>query len=197
MRRPACRRFAHVARPAVGRTTRRHPVAAHCALVTRSDIVASHACHGSNVREIFFDLYDRHERAHAGRANIRRLRNVTIKRGRTSAHAVAAGRSNRLAAGAASLVQGCCRFATGLESTLVSSISRRAMAPGALDLTEFPCRVWALDQQSPLGHPFIAVFRSWHCFTNWQTLPSENSHPIGQFRLTACCVRPLGRLNQR
>jgi hypothetical protein len=29
--------------------------------VTRSDVVASHACHGSNVREILFDLYDRHE----------------------------------------------------------------------------------------------------------------------------------------
>jgi hypothetical protein len=26
------------------------------------DVAASHACHGSNVREIFFDLYDRHER---------------------------------------------------------------------------------------------------------------------------------------
>jgi hypothetical protein len=30
-------------------------------LVTPSDVVASHACHGSNVREILFDLYDRHE----------------------------------------------------------------------------------------------------------------------------------------
>jgi hypothetical protein len=29
--------------------------------ITRADIDASHACHGSNVREIFFDLYDRHE----------------------------------------------------------------------------------------------------------------------------------------
>jgi energy-coupling factor transporter ATP-binding protein EcfA2 len=29
--------------------------------ITRADIAASHACHGSNVREIFFDLYDRHE----------------------------------------------------------------------------------------------------------------------------------------
>lgn len=29
--------------------------------ITRADIVASHACHGSNVREIFSDLYDRHE----------------------------------------------------------------------------------------------------------------------------------------
>lgn len=29
--------------------------------VMREDIAASHACHGSNVREIFFDLYDRHE----------------------------------------------------------------------------------------------------------------------------------------
>ncbi|MEO7403715.1 MAG: hypothetical protein ABIU95_08615 [Burkholderiales bacterium] len=30
--------------------------------ITPSDVAASHACHGSNVREIFFDLYDRHER---------------------------------------------------------------------------------------------------------------------------------------
>ncbi len=30
--------------------------------ITTADIAASHACHGSNVREIFFDLYDRHER---------------------------------------------------------------------------------------------------------------------------------------
>ena len=30
-------------------------------LITRADIAASHACHGSNVREILFDLYDRHE----------------------------------------------------------------------------------------------------------------------------------------
>ncbi|MCI0332005.1 MAG: molybdopterin-guanine dinucleotide biosynthesis protein B [Planctomycetes bacterium] len=30
--------------------------------ITRADVAASHACHGSNVREIFFDLYDRHER---------------------------------------------------------------------------------------------------------------------------------------
>ena len=29
--------------------------------ITRTVIAASHACHGSNVREIFFDLYDRHE----------------------------------------------------------------------------------------------------------------------------------------
>jgi hypothetical protein len=29
--------------------------------ITYSDVAASHACHGSNVREIFFDLYDRHE----------------------------------------------------------------------------------------------------------------------------------------
>ena len=29
--------------------------------ITISDIAASHACHGSNVREILFDLYDRHE----------------------------------------------------------------------------------------------------------------------------------------
>jgi hypothetical protein len=29
--------------------------------VAAADVAASHACHGSNVREIFFDLYDRHE----------------------------------------------------------------------------------------------------------------------------------------
>lgn len=31
--------------------------------ITEADVVASHACHGSNVREIFFELYDRHERS--------------------------------------------------------------------------------------------------------------------------------------
>jgi energy-coupling factor transporter ATP-binding protein EcfA2 len=40
-------------------------VAALCARVstaiTPADVAASHACHGSNVREILFDLYDRHE----------------------------------------------------------------------------------------------------------------------------------------
>jgi hypothetical protein len=30
--------------------------------ITAQDTDASYACHGSNVREIFFDLYDRHER---------------------------------------------------------------------------------------------------------------------------------------
>jgi hypothetical protein len=30
--------------------------------IARDDVAASHASHGSNVREIFFDLYDRHER---------------------------------------------------------------------------------------------------------------------------------------
>src|SRR3954471_19800405 len=34
--------------------------------VTADDIAASHACHGSNVREIFFDLYDRHEQRRRG-----------------------------------------------------------------------------------------------------------------------------------
>jgi hypothetical protein len=29
--------------------------------IAPADVAASHACHGSNVREIFFDLYDRHE----------------------------------------------------------------------------------------------------------------------------------------
>jgi len=32
------------------------------ASVATADIDASHACHGSNVREILFDLYERHER---------------------------------------------------------------------------------------------------------------------------------------
>jgi hypothetical protein len=31
-------------------------------MITRADIAASHACHGSNVREILSDLYDHHER---------------------------------------------------------------------------------------------------------------------------------------
>lgn len=31
-------------------------------VITPADVAASHACHGSNVREILFDLYDRHER---------------------------------------------------------------------------------------------------------------------------------------
>jgi hypothetical protein len=39
------------------RLTRRVP-----SPVTPSDVAASHACHGGNVREILFDLYDRHER---------------------------------------------------------------------------------------------------------------------------------------
>ena len=30
--------------------------------ITTEEVAASHACHGSNVREIFFDLYDRYER---------------------------------------------------------------------------------------------------------------------------------------
>jgi len=30
--------------------------------ISPTDVTASHACHGSNVREIFFALYDRHER---------------------------------------------------------------------------------------------------------------------------------------
>jgi energy-coupling factor transporter ATP-binding protein EcfA2 len=29
--------------------------------ISRTDVAAIHACHGSNVRETFFDLYDRHE----------------------------------------------------------------------------------------------------------------------------------------
>ena len=35
--------------------------------ITRADVAASHACRGSNVRELLFDLYDRHEAA--GSAN--------------------------------------------------------------------------------------------------------------------------------
>jgi energy-coupling factor transporter ATP-binding protein EcfA2 len=35
--------------------------------ITRADVAASHACRGSNVRELLFDLYDRHEAA--GNAN--------------------------------------------------------------------------------------------------------------------------------
>jgi hypothetical protein len=34
--------------------------------VSPADVAASHACRGSNVREIFFDLYDRHERYRTG-----------------------------------------------------------------------------------------------------------------------------------
>jgi hypothetical protein len=30
--------------------------------ITEADVADSYACHGGNVREIFFDLYDRHER---------------------------------------------------------------------------------------------------------------------------------------
>jgi hypothetical protein len=30
--------------------------------ITPADVAASHACHGANVREIFFDLYDLHEK---------------------------------------------------------------------------------------------------------------------------------------
>jgi hypothetical protein len=33
-----------------------------CTPIILADVAASHACYGSNVREIFFDLYDRHER---------------------------------------------------------------------------------------------------------------------------------------
>lgn len=29
--------------------------------ITAADVAASHACHGSNIRELFFALYDRHE----------------------------------------------------------------------------------------------------------------------------------------
>jgi hypothetical protein len=34
--------------------------------IASSDVAASLACHGSNVREIFFDLYDRHEQLRRG-----------------------------------------------------------------------------------------------------------------------------------
>jgi hypothetical protein len=36
--------------------------------ITPKDVAASHACHGSNVREILFDLYDRHEQQRRRRA---------------------------------------------------------------------------------------------------------------------------------
>jgi hypothetical protein len=43
-------------------------LAAHVSTpITPADVAASHACHGSNVREIFFDLYDRHERLRRAR----------------------------------------------------------------------------------------------------------------------------------
>jgi hypothetical protein len=39
--------------------------------ITAADVAASYACHESNVREIFFDLYDRHERLRrAGRTRL-------------------------------------------------------------------------------------------------------------------------------
>jgi hypothetical protein len=34
--------------------------------ITLVDVAASHACHGGNVREVFFDLYDRHEKLRRG-----------------------------------------------------------------------------------------------------------------------------------
>ena len=46
----------------VARLARRAP-----SPVTPSDVAASHACRGSNVREILFDLYDRHERVSRAR----------------------------------------------------------------------------------------------------------------------------------
>jgi hypothetical protein len=39
--------------------------------ITAADVAASHACHGSNLRELFFALYDRHETlAHAARIDM-------------------------------------------------------------------------------------------------------------------------------
>lgn len=35
--------------------------------IAAEEVAASHACHGSNVREIFFDLYDRYERRRRNR----------------------------------------------------------------------------------------------------------------------------------
>ena len=49
----------------VARLTRRAP-----SPVSAADVAASHACRGSNVREILFDLYDRHERARRARQTI-------------------------------------------------------------------------------------------------------------------------------
>jgi hypothetical protein len=50
--------------------------------ITRDDVAASHASHGSNVREIFFDLYDRHERMRRKNQNCGRQPGVTISAGR-------------------------------------------------------------------------------------------------------------------
>ena len=47
--------------------------------ITPADVAASHACHGSNVREIFFDLYDRHERLRRTGVNTWLRRCVTIE----------------------------------------------------------------------------------------------------------------------
>ncbi len=41
--------------------------------INRADVVASHACHGSNVREVLFELYDRHELASRARRTGRLL----------------------------------------------------------------------------------------------------------------------------
>jgi hypothetical protein len=38
--------------------------------ITAADVAASHACHGSNVREIFFDLYDVHEQRRGIRSHL-------------------------------------------------------------------------------------------------------------------------------
>jgi hypothetical protein len=46
--------------------------------VAAADVAASHACHGSNVREIIFDLYDRHEQLRKHDTNLRAGRRVTI-----------------------------------------------------------------------------------------------------------------------
>jgi hypothetical protein len=49
--------------------------------VTSADIIASHACHGSNVRELLFDLYERHE--------VYRRREAALLPDRTGSAAVA------------------------------------------------------------------------------------------------------------
>lgn len=42
--------------------------------ISSVDIIASHACHGSNVRELLFDLYERHEAYRHGDAASRPVR---------------------------------------------------------------------------------------------------------------------------
>ena len=82
--RPACRcSFARsptleLAEQLVSTLTAQNP-----SRITAADVAASHACHGSNLRELLFALYDRHEatcrRRTNGRANQRERACVTIE----------------------------------------------------------------------------------------------------------------------